>query len=287
MKIFSWDDIYPVADSAADFFSPGTALTVGGFDGPHRGHNVLFDAVLSRTGLVPGVVTFARSPRAVRASAYPGDVSTLELRLRKFREKGFAFAVVIDFSGEFGKLSGRTFLNILRFSCNMRFLAVGNDFRCGYRLDTGVREIEEFARIHGIGLSVADSFLVDGERVSSSTIREAVASGDFARAERLLGSPFLLDVRALRWKFSGASGNPPFPDGAGAVGPGQKTPQPCLTAGKNVLTQILPPEGEYRVSVSGPKGAETDGVLDVGTDYLRLCTARNCDPSRIQVLEFA
>ena len=104
MDVFSWDDIL---HNAAGIKPRTTALTVGGFDGPHEGHRALCLSVIQsaqQRHLQSAVVTFKRSPRSFKQKAdYSGDISSLRLRLKVFEQWGFSFAVVIDFSIDFSK----------------------------------------------------------------------------------------------------------------------------------------------------------------------------------------
>ena len=198
LKILEWDSME--TDKSRECIEAlcagrqGTALTIGGFDGPHLGHESLFTAVLdasSKLNLTPGIITFTRSPgSAKRPGKYPGDVSTLNLRLAKFEQKGFEFVLLIDFSGDFGKMSGGVFFDILVNTVRMRYVAVGPDFRCGHRLDTGTAEIAAISRKDGFQFDSIQQVDLEGQRISSSSVRTAIQSADFALAERLLGHPF-------------------------------------------------------------------------------------------------
>jgi riboflavin kinase/FMN adenylyltransferase len=230
----------------------GTALTIGGFDGPHIGHDALFFAVLENardSNLVPGIVTFTRSPSfGKKPHVYPGDVSTLKLRLARFEEKGFAFALLIDFSGDFGKMSGGAFFDILVKTVCMRYVAVGPDFRCGHRLDTGVAEIAVLSRKEGFRFDSIRQIEQEGLRISSSAVRNAVQNADFPRAERLLGHPFLLDFSAPVWTQAN--------DG--------------FVANIGSFTQILPRRGMYNVIVASVSGVTVQGTLEIDTERVML-----------------
>lgn len=231
MIVFRWDNIEtPETQDAILKLTRnhrGTALTIGGFDGPHRGHEALFDAVLNASksqDLSPGIVTFTQSPGAVKnPNHYPGDVSTLDLRLTAFSNRGFKFAVLIDFSDNFGRMTGGVFFDILVKTVCMRYLAVGPDFRCGHRLDTGAAEISAYSRRDGFRFDSIRQIQENGIRISSSAVRKAVLSADFSLAERLLGHPFLLDFNTPDWSVSGL----------------------FLEADRRSFTQIVPPAGIY------------------------------------------
>lgn len=256
MKILRWDTL-ETAESRLFLDrvctgKKGTALTIGGFDGPHRGHQALFDTVISEAkkhSLASGVVTFTRSPGAItKGNQYSGDVSTLGLRLARFQAMGFDFALLIDFSGDFGKMSGGVFFDILVKTVRMRYVAVGPDFRCGHRLDTGVEELALLSRQKGFRFDSIRQIEHEGLRISSSLVRKAVQSADFSLAERLLGYPFLLDFTDIGWTFS-ASG---------------------AEAKVESFTQILPRRGRYHVVLSMAHGEDVRAILEISDLSVRL-----------------
>jgi riboflavin kinase / FMN adenylyltransferase len=228
----------------------GASLTIGGFDGPHLGHESLFRAVLAQAkneNLLSGIVTFNRSPRREKKpESFPGEVSTLGLRLDFFERRGFDFVALIDFSGDFGKMKGSVFFDILVKTVHLRYVAVGPDFRCGHRLDTGVSEITDISRKDGFRLDSIQQVDLDGNRISSSLIREAIRSADFTLAERLLGHPFLLDFKALSWTKGERS----------------------LIARTDECAQILPRWGEYRVVLETDSGLSEEGNLSISAESL-------------------
>jgi FAD synthase len=95
--------------------------------------------------------------------------------------------VLIDFSEDFSKMSGRVFISRLSRAVNMRYIVVGPDFHCGYRNDTDAAEVERLAREAGIAAEISPPVMEGGLPVSSSRIRHALASGDYRLAEVLLG----------------------------------------------------------------------------------------------------
>ncbi len=271
MRVIPWSSIQERANlsSASFLFDRDTAVTIGGFDGPHLGHATLFAAVMNAAraeNLSPVAVTFTASPaRFKKKESYPGDVATLDLRLSYFEEKGFEHVVLIDFSADFGKISGGVFLDLLVAQVRMKALAVGHDFRCGYRLDTGFAEIEAMSKRCGFHFFTLDPVESAGRRISSSAIREAISSGDLPLAERLLGHPFALDYRAVPWRSVGSS----------------------LIADRKDFSQIIPPAGRYRVRLGGRKGegsASADLYIDDGTlriDFLDGESAARIDSLRV------
>lgn len=256
MKTILWErlddpDTLVFMDKACSS-SAGTALTIGGFDGPHLGHRLLLDAVLANAREhrhVPGIVTFIRSPGSTkRRESYPGDVSTLNLRLKRFEELGFAFALLIDFSADFSKMSGGVFFDILVKKVRMRYVAVGPDFRCGHRLDTGLAEISAIAHRDGFRFDSIQLVELDGLRISSSAVRKAIQSADFSLAERYLGHPFLLDFTALKWVVNGQ----------------------VLEVDIHTITQTLPREGRYNVELVLANGTGETASMRIGAKSLAL-----------------
>lgn len=200
--VYSWNDVldgkFPGRTLLAEKGFSGTALTVGGFDGVHLGHMALLDSVLSQEGLLPGIVTFSAPPASVtRPASFCGSLYTLRQRLDIFRRKGFGFAVVIDFSDEFGRMEGNIFLSVLKEYLSVAFIAEGPDFRCGYRGSFGMDSLRSVLPGMGVVLAEIPPVIVDGVRVSSTRIRDAVRSGCFARASELLGRSFALDCASL------------------------------------------------------------------------------------------
>lgn len=270
MTVLSWEEAARLpqqADGGRGVFSHGAAVAVGSFDGPHRGHGALFSAVREyavASGCAPGVVTFARPVAGIRRGAdYPGDIATLAQRLAEYGRLGLAFAVVIDFSPEFSRMSGTGFLEVLRKSCGVRFIAEGADFRFGHRGACGAAELADFARAHGISVCIPEAVSFGGERISSSRIRNAVSAADFASAGRMLGRPFALDMSGVPLERAGDAAR----------------------FSRSSVRQVLPPDGLYDVVAKLPVGSLRTR-LDVGSRFLHLRgLSDNADP-RIQALEF-
>jgi len=207
MKIIEWhqflDNGLPIGDNPA-------SMTVGIFDGVHRGHKALINRIVSHNlNYVPVIVTFRQNHKTINneLSTSPqtvgleGEVSRVQLtmnnrsrdiqsfeeRLVMFEKLGIQIAVVIDFSEEFKRLPGREFLRLLLDSCNIGFFAAGSDFRCGYKLDTGAEAIQSFFASRKIPVEIIPQVMEGSLSVSSSRIRAALAQGDTALAQVMLG----------------------------------------------------------------------------------------------------
>lgn len=255
MRIFRWSQLQEGACIACD---RGAAISVGGFDGPHRGHAFLFDKVFAAAcapvadrARCTGLITFTHPPRKHKTSSYEGDLSTLRLRLRYFRARGFDFVVLIDFSKDFARIPGGVFFNTLLRAVRVCYLAVGVDFRCGHGLDTGVRELRRLGDAHSFVCDAVGHYTLEGVRVSSSAVRRAVRCADFESARRLLGRAFSLDGEVIPWQQSGGCAS-------------------TLCAERGRVSQTLPPEGEYAVRLVQGSGVGLRAQLSVGSSLVQL-----------------
>jgi riboflavin kinase / FMN adenylyltransferase len=284
MTVFTWDMILHIADGSRpvpQLFGKGTALTIGSFDGPHIGHEALFDTVL-HAGYTPGIITFTRPLAGLKNPAdYKGDISTLAQRLEYLSGKGFAFAVVIDFSDEFSKIEGHAFLSVLQKCCNMKFLAEGRDFHCGYHGSTDMDDIQVLAAEKGFKVEIVAPVMYGNERVSSSRIRQDILFGDFAPVSMMLRHPYRLDCAGFNWFY-------------------KKDKSVYFFSVEKSLIQILPAEGFYDVvvivSVSRTRkvagsDAEASGhtyktQLSVEPQILRLKVPADNEFSTVRTIEF-
>jgi len=121
----------------------------------------------------------------IRPEGFAGDIFSLERKLSLLEALGVGLVVLIDFSGEFSKIDGRDFIDLLLGGHPVSLVALGEDFRCGRGLDIGAGEIQGLAR--GVRVWIEPPVMDGGQPVSSSRIRRALADGRVAEAERLLG----------------------------------------------------------------------------------------------------
>jgi riboflavin kinase/FMN adenylyltransferase len=186
MRIIDWDDFIKQSAAAVE----PLALTIGVFDGVHRGHQVLIRRICASPCL-PTVVTFTQNPlKILNPRRYQGDIFSLEQKLRTLELLGVKQAVLIDFSHDFSKINGRDFIDLLLKDKQVQLLALGRNFRCGRGQDFGAPEIAAQAAARGVEVWIAEPVMEGGERISSSRIRRAIARGDFAGASLLLGRPY-------------------------------------------------------------------------------------------------
>lgn len=230
IRVYSWEQISS-GKFSDDFKRSGTAITIGSFDGTHIGHDSIFDSILARKDLASGIVTFRHSTRAAKAgSSFTGEVSTLSQRMEFFIHKGFRFVVVIDFSDDFTRINGYDFLSVLKDTCNVKYIAEGEDFRCGYKGSTDIPALREFCAENGIELNVLSFVDYLGKKVSSSRIRQDVLDKEFEAIRIMLRKPYAIDCAGFEWERKKE-------DGMLWLSASQKG------------TQVFPPDGEYPVRV--------------------------------------
>jgi riboflavin kinase/FMN adenylyltransferase len=193
MRILDW--------SQCSFADRKTAVTIGVFDGVHRGHQVLIDRIVKKgPELTPMVITFRQSPKGfLKKQDWSGDILSLNRKLVIFENLGVAAVVLIDFSINFSKLTGKEFLELLRIRGNPGYAAIGSDFRCGYRMDTDAARIKALNGEAGIPTDVVEPIADGGQtlRISSSRIRAAISLGELSRAAAMLGRNVEFDFTGL------------------------------------------------------------------------------------------
>jgi len=159
------------------------AVAIGAFDGVHRGHRAVFEAVVA-TGLAPTVITFDPHPRIVLG--YRVELlTTLERRLELIAEAGIETVLVASFTPELQQLPAQEFAERYLRAIGVEVVAAGEDFRFGVRRSGDLTLLEQ------LGFQVVVVPEVPG--VSSTAIRAALAEGDVVAAARMLGRPFELD----------------------------------------------------------------------------------------------
>ena len=260
----SWQEVVQ-GNFPLEWRKKGCALTVGSFDGVHLGHQALLDSVLAQKNLYKGLVTFTNSVRSSENN-YEGDVLSLRQKLSLVPCN---FAIVIDFSEDFSRIEGSQFIRMLIQHCGMRFLAEGNDFKCGYKAGCTVDTLKTLSKDLGFEFNLVDDVIVEGERVSSSRIRQAVKQADFVLAQKLLGRPYAYDTSALAFtqeKESAASA------WMSATLTGQ---------------QVLPHDGMYTVTFSlDGSVVKTACSISDGGKTLHLLVKDEAEAKRIQELTF-
>ncbi|MDR3325453.1 MAG: FAD synthetase family protein [Spirochaetaceae bacterium] len=170
-----------------------SAATIGVFDGIHRGHRALVGKITGRAPALSLVVSFKRNPRRfLHPDRETLDIMGLDEKIGIFEGLGVDALVLIDFSLDFRRMDGVDFIKALARNAGMAYLAIGRDFRCGCggSLDAGL--IKGLCETLGVECEIVQPVMDGGLPVSSSRIRAALAAGDRATAERLLGRSLMV-----------------------------------------------------------------------------------------------
>jgi riboflavin kinase/FMN adenylyltransferase len=191
------------------------ALTIGNFDGVHRGHQAVLARLRRRAdemGIPTCVLTFEPHPREYFA-ALPGATISAPPRILTERDKLDALAdcgvdrvCIAHFNASLAGLPAQAFVEqIIGEGLRTRYLLVGDDFRFGARRLGDYDMLAQAAPQVGFELARMDTVSEDGERFSSSSVRSALAEGDFARAHRLLGRPYFISGHVVQGRQLGRS----------------------------------------------------------------------------------
>ena len=186
------------------------ALTIGNFDGVHRGHRALMDRVIAKSrelDLTSCVLTFEPHPREFfAAESAPARLTRLRDKLELMAAAGVERVHVARFDARFAALSAQRFIeDVLVHGLGARWLLVGRDFRFGARRAGDYGVLEAAGRQYGFAIESMGDVLFDGVRVSSSAVRAALKAGDLVAAERLLGHPYTISGRVAHGAKLGRS----------------------------------------------------------------------------------
>jgi riboflavin kinase/FMN adenylyltransferase len=177
----------------------GCVVTVGTFDGLHRGHQALLGRLAGRAAAArcsAVMLTFEPMPREfLRPADPPARLTSLRERWRLLGGAALDFLWLLRFGESLRNLPGEAFAQLLARELRARLVVVGHDFRFGYKGEATAAVLADAGNRLGFGVEVLEPVLLDGERISSSGIREALAASDFARAARWLGRPWSMRGR--------------------------------------------------------------------------------------------
>ena len=233
---------------ALEVLHPASVVTVGVFDGLHLGHVSILERLADarRSHGLPAVcVTFSVHPRAVLRGEAPRQILSLDHRLELLARQGVDDAVVIEFSPEFAGVEPETFIEqLLVRRLGVRELVIGHDTAIGHARRGDPDFLASAGRRYGFRVVAVGGVTVNGEVVSSTGVRQAIAEGDLARAERLLGRPMSLLGTVVHGDGRGASLG--FP-----------------TANLEVRSEAFPPFGVYAVTARTAQG-DLPAVMNYG-----------------------
>jgi len=201
-----------------------------------------------RLGLPTVVITFEPQPQEYfGAAAQAPRLTRLREKLQALRRYSVDRVVCLPFNAKLEHLPAQQFIQqLLVDGLDVRYLVVGDDFRFGHRREGDFAMLKAAGEAHGFQVVSMHSFRVDGERVSSTRVREALARGDMMTAEKLLGRSYRMSGRVARGEQLGRQLG--FP-----------------TANIYLHRQATPVRGVFVVEMFGIEGEPVAGVANVGT----------------------
>lgn len=232
----------------------GSVVTVGEYDGVHRGHRTVIaemHRMAAERGCATAVVTFDRHPATVvRPDSAPALLCDLETKLELLAETGVDYTLVVEFTPEQAEVSAETFARqVLVGSLQAKVIVVGADFHFGKNrrgnVDT-LKAVGDECGYQVVGLPLVKQITGEGEVISSTSIRMAVADGDVEKAHRLLGRPF--EVR-------------------GTVTPGDRRGRTIGFPTANLPTTPdlqVPSDGVYAAWYQRPDGTQYPAAVNIG-----------------------
>jgi len=176
-------------------------LTIGVFDGVHLGHKYLISQLTEHArqqNLLSGVITFRQHPREVVSpgTALPYLTSLAE-RVNLLKKEGVDLVVTLSFTEELARLSPRQFVGLLQKYLRLCSLIIGPDFALGRSREGNADNLRKLGQEMNFTVTVIPPIRVNGEVVSSTAIREALAGGDVKRVITLIGRSFSLQGRVI------------------------------------------------------------------------------------------
>lgn len=225
-----------------------TAVTIGKFDGIHRGHRELLDRVLAKRseGLSPTVFTFDKAPSEVFSGVKAVSLTTMEEKIRIFEYLGFDTLVIYPLTKETAAISPEDYITeLLCKQMKARYIAAGDDLSFGDKGAGNSKLLQDMAKDCGYETEIINKISIDGEEVSSSFIREIVASGDMEKAAKFIGVPYAVTGNVLHGRKLGRK---------------MGFPTVNIEVSKE---KLMPPFGVYFAEIS-IDGVHYNGITNVG-----------------------
>jgi len=240
---FGWDAITRDADSV---------VTVGTFDGVHRGHQAIIDYLLQRAEAQGGtstLISFDPHPRTVVHGQDVPLLTTLDERAQVLERIGLDRLVVIPFTESFAQLEPVKYVEeVLVGRVGLQEITIGYDHRFGKKRQGDVDLLRTLGETHEFSVDVIPAQEVDHEVVSSSKIRDLLQSeGEVEEAMAMLGRPYRLRGTVAR-----------------GAGRGRQIGYPTANLDVQTPRKLTPRRGVYAVRVELPNGAVHGGMLNIG-----------------------
>jgi len=245
MKVF-----YGLNDFLRSSVSSGKfAVTIGVFDGLHRGHQKIAKTLIkkaSKRGLSALVITFDPHPANVlRGAKKVPLLISLKHRLRLLSEIGIDYAVVMRFTGKLSRMSAADFVKKILARINIEEIIVGSDFFFGRKRQGSPKALRRLSGLYRYRVSVVAGLRSSGKVISSTLIRGLILRGELKRASRLITRPVTILGTVIKGHQRGRIIGYP-------------------TANINPHHEAIPPAGVYAVKIKSGKKLYR-GILNIGT----------------------
>ncbi len=245
--VISWNDFINGQVS----LSRPVSATIGVFDGVHLGHRKLITSILTNKNTCSAVITFNVNPRIIfHDPSYPGNISTLEQKIQILHDLEVDDVIVIDFSPDFSRLTGEEFLRLLVKSCSLEYLVLGENFKFGYGGKTTPEDAKNILHKESVEVDICPMAYHDNVIVSSTRIRRALLEGRIRDANTMLNRVFSLDIATIPLLFR----------------------EKAINIDKKKIHQVLPPQGQYDVSLKDASGVYTDTGCVIDSSHIRVNT---------------
>ena len=229
----------------------GCVATIGAFDGVHLGHQAVLEHLLrvgAERSLPSLLITLEPLPREFfKLHDAPPRITTLREKSHVFSQLGLDRLLCVRFNAAVSRIEAGDFIErVFVGQLGVRSMVVGDDLRFGHAQAGDIDLLNRYARRHDFTVSSTDTVPLDGARISSTRLREALKAQDFALAERLMGRPYSMRGRVVYGRRLGAKFGVP-------------------TANLPLHRRRAAMAGVYAVEVGGIDGAALlPGVANVG-----------------------
>ncbi|PPD47717.1 MAG: bifunctional riboflavin kinase/FMN adenylyltransferase [Methylobacter sp.] len=232
-------------------FVDGCVLTIGNFDGLHLGHRAVIKKLVARgeaLGLPVVIMIFEPQPlEYFLKDNEPSRLSALRDKVIRFSGLPVDYLLIARFNRQFANVDAEQFVDeILLEKLNIKHLVIGDDFHFGKARRGNFALLKEKGQKHGFSVEDTGSYVVEGYRVSSTLIRDALAAGDLAQAERLLGHSYSICGRVAHGDKRGRTLGYP-------------------TANIKLFRKNTPVNGVFAVTMTGIDNQAVYGIANVGT----------------------
>ncbi|MDT8403762.1 bifunctional riboflavin kinase/FAD synthetase [Sulfuriflexus sp.] len=229
----------------------GCVATIGNFDGVHLGHQTVLGQLSEKAaelGVPSVVISFEPYPMEFFApDKAPARLTRLREKIRALARYAVDRLLCLRFDAEFAAQPAEEFIeHVLLKGLDVRYLVVGDDFRFGKDRRGDFALLRKAGEQHGFQVVNLHTFAIDGERVSSTRVREALAAGEIGQAEQLLGRPYRMCGRVAHGDKRGRTIG--FP-----------------TANIHLHRTNTPIKGVFAVEMFGIEGEPVQGVANIGT----------------------